>query len=196
MMRPQTSTTGRNRVLAAGLACAFLASPVFAQPWPADIDATVDHGRIGVHVQPMTSELREHFRAPADKGLLVSRVDRDRPGAAAGIEVGDILLEGNGQPLVRPFDLMRIVTGVPQGQELEIGALRDGKTLTFRVRPEGEGMPWLDPEYWRDWLQKGMRMGSEELQKQLRDLEQRLQELQRRLEKLEETSEAGRGEPA
>lgn len=192
---PRWTRAGRGCLIAATLE-AILLSTAVAQPLPPEIDGVVgdDRGRIGLQVQPMTPELREHFKAPKDRGLLVSRVDPDRPGAAAGIEVGDVLLEGDGQALVRPFDLMRIVTRMPHGEVLELTAIRDGDTLTFRVSPEGEGMPWLDPGYWRDWAQKGLQMGSEELRKQLRDLEQRLEEFQRRLEKLERESEEREGQ--
>jgi hypothetical protein len=152
-------------------------------------------GRIGVQVQPMTPELREHFQAPPDRGLLVSHVDPNRPGAVAGIAVGDVLLEGDGQPLARPFDLARIVSRVPEGKDVEITALRAGKKLTLRVQPEGEGMPWIDPQYWRDWAEKGMHMGGEELRRQLRELDRRLEEMQRRLDKLEEASPDDEGEP-
>lgn len=192
-----TESRNHARLLAATLLCAVLASPVVAQPWPPGIDAVVNppQGRIGVQVQPMTPELREHFQAPADRGLLVSKVDPDRPGAVAGLAVGDVLLEGDGQPLTRPFDLMRLVSRAPQGKEIELTALRDGKKLTFRVQPEGEGMPWIDPDYWREWAEKGMHMGSEELQRHLRELDQRLEDLQRRLEKLEDNKAESPGEP-
>lgn len=182
-------------LLAAGIVCAVAIRPVAAQPWPDDLEGAldVDRGRIGIEVQPMTKELREHFEAPADRGLLVSRVDPDRPAAKAGMVVGDVLLEGDGEPLLRPLDLTRIVTRTPRGEELELTAVRQGKTLTFRLLPDGDGMPWLDPDYWRDWAQKGMRMGSEELRRHLRELDKQLEELQRRLEKLEQQSEEPRG---
>jgi membrane-associated protease RseP (regulator of RpoE activity) len=179
------------------LLCAALAGPAAAEPWPPGVEAMVNpsQGRIGIQVQPMTPELREHFHAPADRGLLVSQVETKRPAALAGIEVGDVLLEGDGQPLTRPFDLVRIVSRAPQGKELEITALRDGVRMTFRVQPEGEDMPWIDPSYWREWVEKGMQMGSEELRRQLHQLDRRLQDLQRRLEKLEEKSAESHGEP-
>lgn len=190
----------RSRLCLLVMAAAFgmlLVAPVTAQPWPPGVDAMVNpsEGRIGVQVQPMTPELREHFQAPADRGLLVSRVQPDRPGAAAGIEVGDVLLEGDGQPLARPFDLIRLVSRAPQGKQVELTALRDGKPLTFHVQPEGEGMPWIDPNYWREWAERGMHRGSEELQRHLRELDRRLEDLQRRLEKLEDESPDSQGEP-
>ena len=139
----------------------------------------------------MTPELREHFHAPGDRGLLVNHVDAERPGALAGVAVGDVLLEADGQALTRPFDLTRVVSRAPQGKQVEITALRDGNKMTFQVSPEGEGMPWLDPEYWRDWAQKGAELGKGELREQLRELDRRLEELQRRMDKLEEKTPEG-----
>jgi len=187
----------RHRLLLATALLAALTNPAAAQPWPPDVDTFVNpqKGRIGVQVQPMTPELREHFRAPTDRGLLVSHVEPDRPGAAAGIKVGDVLLEADNQPLTRPFDLIRVVSRAPEGTDVELTALRDGSKLTFHVRPEGDAMPWLDPQYWRDWAHKGMQRGNDELRRQLRELDRRLQDLQRRLEKLEQKSAESPGGP-
>lgn len=177
-------------IVATVAACLAFPGLSSAQPFPPDLEGATAFGRsrIGIQVQPMTTELREHFHAPPEKGLLVSRVDPDRPGARAGIEVGDILLEADGQALARPFDLLRVVSRAPQGEDLEITAIREGKPMTFHLQPEGEGMPWLDPDYWREWAQKGMRMGSEELRNQMRELDRRLKDLERKLEELQKKS--------
>jgi C-terminal processing protease CtpA/Prc len=176
-------------VLATMLAVTFTnrASAQSFQPIPPEFEGPTAFGRsrIGVQVQPMTSELREHFHAPPEKGLLVSRVDAERPAARAGITVGDILVEADGQALAKPFDLLRVVSRAPQGADLEIKVIREGQELTFHVQPEGEGMPWLDPDYWQKWAQRGLEKGSSELQKQLQELERRLKDLERKLDDMQ-----------
>jgi hypothetical protein len=185
----------KSQLIAATLTCLAFGTAASAQGPHHELEGgAFGRSRIGVQVQPMTTELREHFHAPPDKGLLVTRVEPDGAAARAGVEVGDILVEAGSEPLTKPFDLLRIVNRVPAGETLEISAVREGKPLTFTLQPEGEGMPWLDPNYWRDWAQRGMRMGSEELQRQLHELDRRLKELERKLEDLQKNSEHEGGE--
>jgi C-terminal processing protease CtpA/Prc len=142
----------------------------------------VERGRIGLEVQAMTAELREHFGAPKDRGLLVVRVTPERPAARAGVRVGDVLLEAGGAPLDQPFDLVRAVGRPEAGEKLELTLLRDGKRQTLAVEPEGDAMPWVDPGEWRRHLERGLHQGRDELLRRLDELERRLRELERKVE--------------
>jgi hypothetical protein len=142
----------------------------------------IERGRIGLEVQPMTAELREHFGAPADRGLLVARVAEGRPAERAGIEVGDVLLEADGSPLGEPFDLVRAVGRATAGEKLELVLLRGGKRKTIAVEPEGEASPWVDPGEWRRFLERGVREGRDEILRRLDELERRLRDLERKVE--------------
>jgi hypothetical protein len=166
-------------LLAAGCASATWAEPpnwIFDQPF------MPQRGRIGVQVQPMTAELREHFKAPPDSGLLVTHVDPERPAARGGVHVGDVIVMANGEPIRQPFDLVKAVGRVPAGQTLELRIVRDKEERTLTVKPEGEAAPWVDPEGWKEWMEQGMRRGSEQLRHRLEELERRLEELERKLE--------------
>ena len=192
-MSPQR--TFRLGIVIAATAAGLTLGVAHAQPMPPDVEGGgFGRSRIGLQIQPMTSELRAHFHAPPDRGLLVSRIDPDRPAGRAGIQVGDILTGAAGEALAKPFDLLRVVNRVPAGTDLEIEAFRDGKQLTFHVQPEGEGMPWLDPNYWHEWAQKGMRRGGEELHNQMQELDRRLKELERKLDEMQKGSGKADGE--
>jgi C-terminal processing protease CtpA/Prc len=167
-----------------------------AQPWPPGIDSSIglQRSRLGIHVQPMTEELREHFHAPRDRGVLVSQVEAGKPAAASGVEVGDIILSADGTPIERPFDLVRSVARTPEGESLELVLIRDEEQQTVAVRPEGEATPWIDPSYWQEWAERGLRMGSEELRNQLHELDRRLRELEEQLDELKKESEKKDGQ--
>ena len=45
-------------------------------------------GYLGVELVDLTPELREHFGAPRDVGVMVGRVEPGSPAARAGLEVG------------------------------------------------------------------------------------------------------------
>ena len=69
-----------------------------------------------------------------------------------------------------------------EGEPLEIGLVRDGEEHTVSVKPEGAASPWIDPEQWGEWIERGMQQGSEQLRNQLQELERRLEELERKFE--------------
>lgn len=155
-----------------------------AQPpdWPTDLPFGHPRARIGVQVQAMTPELREHLKAPEDRGLLVAKVEPDRPAARGGLSVGDVIVSAGGKPMRRPFDLVRVVGRAPADEPLELQVVRDGKERTLTVKPEADPTPWADPDRWAERMERGMHRGSEELRQRLRMLERRLDELERRFE--------------
>ena len=154
--------------------------------WPPDQPFMPHRGRIGVQVQPMSTELREHFGAPGDRGLLVNRVEPGRPAAQADLRVGDVIVDADGVPMREPFDLVRVVGGVPAGGALELRVVRDKREHVIKINPEGEPSLWLDPDRWGEMVEKGMRRGSEELRHRLDQLERRLEELERKLDQKNE----------
>ena len=89
-------------------------------------------GRLGASVQTLTPQLREHFGAPA--GVLVSSVNPESPAAQAGIKAGDVIVSAGGTKVSAPGDLARAVRSADEGDELEIGIVRDRKEQTVRVK--------------------------------------------------------------
>jgi membrane-associated protease RseP (regulator of RpoE activity) len=135
-------------------------------------------GRIGLRVEPMTPELREFMKAPKDRGVLVVQVEPERPAARAGIRVGDVVTAAGGEPVERPFDLVKAVAGPAEGESLAIEVYRDGEKRTLEIEPEGDSQPWVDPDEWKPWLERHMRRGSEELRRELEEFERRIDKLE------------------
>lgn len=161
--------------------------------WSFDPPFFPHHGRIGVQVEPMTPELRGFFHAPADRGVLVARVETDRPAARAGLRVGDVIVSAGGEPVREPLDLIRIVAAAPAGEAIEIGILREGKERELGVEPEGEPSLWAEPERLGTWFEEKLHRGSRELRERLEQIERRLEELERKLEERDqEPGETGR----
>ncbi len=72
-------------------------------------------GYLGVRSIEMTPELRQHFGAPKDAGVLVGTVEPESPAAKAGIQVGDILTAVDGEGVGSTRALSRSVRR-PQGR--------------------------------------------------------------------------------
>ncbi len=97
-------------------------------------------GYIGVRPLEMTPELRTHFGAPKEAGVLVGKVEKDSPAAKAGLQVGDILTSADGAAIESRRDLLRAVRRKKEGDTVKLDLVRDRapKTLTVTVA-EREG---------------------------------------------------------
>jgi len=156
-------------------------------------------GYIGVQPIEMTEELREHFGAPKDAGVLIGRVYADEPAAKAGLKVGDIVTTVDGAKVASTRDLVRAVRKKKDGETVSVSILRDraAKTLTVAVAERKDGgmqLGELGPEMRR--FRREFRaphpprppmppgdLDSPELRQRMDDLEHRLHELESRLPK-------------
>lgn len=98
-------------------------------------------GYLGVELTDLTPELRQHFGVDAGKGVMVSRVVEDSPAAAAGLQVGDILVGLSGKDVTSAGDVGHRVFRLEEGALLDITFVRNGRadattaTITARERP-------------------------------------------------------------
>jgi membrane-associated protease RseP (regulator of RpoE activity) len=84
-------------------------------------------GYLGVHLTPMTPDLRQHMGAPADSGVLVSKVETGSPAEVAGIEVGDVLTAVDGDSVASAHELRRTIGARGDGDLATIELYRDGR---------------------------------------------------------------------
>lgn len=111
-------------------------------------------GRLGVMVMSLTPELRKHFRAPEDRGVLVAHVESGTPAATAGIEVGDVIVEVHGKKIDAAPDVLSALADVGKGEHAKIELVRDGKSRTLDATLADNGMASMtwSPPWLRDWM--------------------------------------------
>jgi membrane-associated protease RseP (regulator of RpoE activity) len=160
-------------VLLVGLAAAAHAGPEGPGGPPPEA-----RGRIGIQVQSMTPELREHLKAPAEAGVLVVRVEEGSPAAGAGVQVGDVVTSAGGDAVDTPHDLIARVAGVPEGEKLPLELVRDGRAVKLEVAPAGG--PLSGHESLERFLPGGFHAGMEGLERRIEELERRVRELEQR----------------
>ncbi len=94
----------------------------------------VVRGWLGVYIQPITSELAEQFKLKDTEGAIVSDVIEDSPGAKAGIERGDVIVEYNGNKVKDVTMLRNMVANTFPNTEVSIKIIRNGESKTLRVK--------------------------------------------------------------
>jgi serine protease Do len=93
----------------------------------------VTRGFLGVIIQPLTQELAESFGIDRTEGILVSQVSEESPAAAAGIEVGDVIVGYRGDAVTDVGDFRNRVAMTEPDTRVRLTVLRDGKRRTLDV---------------------------------------------------------------
>jgi hypothetical protein len=94
-------------------------------------DVLGSRGYLGVEAVELTPELRGHFGAPVENGVMVSRVADGSPAQDAGLQVGDILTSVNEVPIGSFVDLFHEISRHGEGDVVRIEAWRDARQLAF-----------------------------------------------------------------
>ena len=87
----------------------------------------VSRGWLGVVIQEVNKDLAESFGLEKPAGALVAQVLDNGPAAKGGLQVGDVILSMNGQPIVMSADLPHLVGALKAGSKATLEVIRDGK---------------------------------------------------------------------
>ena len=94
----------------------------------------VRRGSIGpLTLERLTDQLAEEFGAPSTNGALISRMNRDSETFQLGLRPGDVIVAFNGQAVDDPSQFLRFVADAKIGTTATVKALRDGRTLEFKL---------------------------------------------------------------
>jgi len=90
-------------------------------------------GRLGAQVTTMTPDLRRHFGAPAQWGLLVAKVLPNTPADKAGLQPGDIITKVDGKSVAQTWDVIQALFGKKKGDRVAIEIVRNRKLKTLQA---------------------------------------------------------------
>lgn len=93
----------------------------------------VSRGWLGVQIQDVTRELAESFGMKRPHGALVSKVIPGSPSEKAGLQIGDIITEFNGQIIETSSELPPLVGVSPVNQKATVKIIRQGEEKTIPV---------------------------------------------------------------
>ncbi|MEO2037912.1 MAG: PDZ domain-containing protein, partial [Martelella sp.] len=66
-------------------------------------------------------------------GVIVTRITDDGPADKAKLEVGDLILSFDGQPVASVRELTRVIADTPIDKSVPVRLVRDGRARTFTV---------------------------------------------------------------
>ncbi|WP_407473316.1 DegQ family serine endoprotease [Pseudomonas putida] len=96
-------------------------------------DGKVSRGWLGVVIQEVNKDLAESFGLDKPAGALVAQVLENGPAAKGGLQVGDVILSMNGQPIVMSADLPHLVGGLKDGEKAKLEIIRNGKRQNLDI---------------------------------------------------------------
>ncbi|QBF28204.1 DegQ family serine endoprotease [Pseudomonas tructae] len=96
-------------------------------------DGKVSRGWLGVVIQEVNKDLAESFGLDKPAGALVAQVLEDGPAAKGGLQVGDVILSMNGQPIVMSADLPHLIGSLKDGAKAKLDIIRSGKRQSLDI---------------------------------------------------------------
>ena len=99
----------------------------------------VSHVYIGIGISDVTPDEAKFFHVDNASGAVITQVEPNSPGAKAGLKVGDVITEVNGNAVSDAGDLQVEVGEKQPGTTLRLKALRDGKSLDVPVALDAMG---------------------------------------------------------
>ncbi|SDR98652.1 serine protease Do [Pseudomonas asplenii] len=93
----------------------------------------VSRGWLGVVIQEVNKDLAESFGLDKPAGALVAQVQDDGPAAKGGLQVGDVILSMNGQPIELSADLPHLVGALKAGEKAKLEVVREGQRKTIEL---------------------------------------------------------------
>jgi Do/DeqQ family serine protease len=96
----------------------------------------VARGWLGVQLQDLTPDLAKQLGLKDGRGALVAGVVRGSPADKAGLQPSDVIVEFDGQKLVKSAELPLLVAGAKIGSVVKLGIIRGGQPETIDVTIE------------------------------------------------------------
>jgi len=102
-------------------------------------DGKVTHGYMGIGIADVTPENSKFFDVTDASGAVVTQVEPDSPAGKAGVKVGDVITELNGQKVSDAGQLQVEVGQKRPETTIKLHLLRDGKGVDIPVTLEAMG---------------------------------------------------------
>jgi serine protease Do len=86
---------------------------------------------LGIGVEDVTPERASKLKLKEERGAYITSVMPDTPAVKAGLQVGDVILEFNGQRVEGMQSLIKLIRDTAAGKSVKLGMWRAGAPLTL-----------------------------------------------------------------
>lgn len=93
----------------------------------------VIRGYLGIRPQEVTAKIRQALKMKEGTGVLVSEVIVNTPAEKAGLQVGDVIVEVNGEPVKGVEEFRNRIAGMKPQSKVELKIMREGRMLSKSV---------------------------------------------------------------
>jgi len=100
------------------------------------------HAYLGVSTRTVTKDLQEQFSLSRSSGILVAQVTPGGPAEDAGIRQGDIIIDIDGEEMVKSSDVLVAIRDRKPGDTVKVTLDRNGSTMAFIVTLEERPADW------------------------------------------------------
>jgi serine protease Do len=94
---------------------------------------SVTRGWIGVQIQSITPDLAKGIGFNNPRGAIITSVEKNSPGAKAGLTRGDVITSIDGEPIKDAHELTKRIQNIAPGTSAQISLLRNGNDRPVTV---------------------------------------------------------------
>ncbi len=94
----------------------------------------VRRGRIGVVIQTLTPDMAAVLGLGAQRGAVISRVEKGAPAEKAGLKAGDVITAINGRPVKDSNDVRNRIGLMVRGTRVRLSIIRNGQKQMIAVK--------------------------------------------------------------
>ena len=91
----------------------------------------VEHGYLGVNINPVTPENAHFFNLKDASGAIVAQVTPDSPASKGGLKQGDVITSVNGQKVSDASSLQIAISEMTPGTAVKLGVVRNGNPMNL-----------------------------------------------------------------
>ena len=88
----------------------------------------------GFDVQPVDARIARYFGMKEARGVIVSDITPNGPAEEAGLRIGDIIVECNGEKVNSDADILAIMVDLQPGDYLKFKVYRDKKLMEIKLK--------------------------------------------------------------
>ena len=86
---------------------------------------------LGLNVKEIDANRAKELKLREENGVEITQVEDDAPAGKAGLKVGDVVVEFNGQRVEGTEQFVRMVRETPVGRQVKLGVNRQGTAMTM-----------------------------------------------------------------